>query len=78
MTMLDRVPILFARSVEGCDDQWEVWCDYCEALHVHTAGDGYHRAHCFKDSSPYLKTGYVIMGPAMPRTNSLLQLLKAV
>jgi hypothetical protein len=63
MTNLDTIPTLEAMPVDGCTDQWKVWCQYCETFHFHGAIDGHRVAHCHTDSSPYKRSGYIIVGP---------------
>jgi hypothetical protein len=76
MTNLDTIPTLEALPVDGCTDQWKVWCDYCKAFHFHGAVEGHRQAHCdYNGSSPYLKTGYVIAGPV---SSSIPSISKAV
>lgn len=71
-----EIPTLIAESVDGYD-QWKIWCQYCKAFHYHGAVAGHRWAHCSKFSSPYLKTGYIIKGPATTRKASLTT-MKAV
>jgi hypothetical protein len=66
MTILDTIPTLDALPVDGCTDQWRVFCRYCKAWHFHGAIEGHRVAHCFNDSSPYLKTGYIIKCAGAP------------
>ena len=68
MTNLDTIPTLEAVPVDGCTDQWKVWCRYCETFHFHGAINGHRWAHCFRDSSPYRETGYIIVGSVSPQS----------
>jgi hypothetical protein len=41
----------------------KVRCVYCRKWHIHGHGYGHRVAHCLdKSGSPYLKTGYVLVG----------------
>lgn len=58
----DGIPIIrsFYRPDVPMGSQF--WCRYCKKLHRHGEGDGHREAHCLVDStSPFLKTGYIIM-----------------
>jgi hypothetical protein len=63
MTTNGGIPTLNALPVDAFTDQWKVWRRYCETFHFHGAINGHRVAHCHKDSSPYLKTGYIFAGP---------------
>jgi hypothetical protein len=85
MTNIDTIPTLEAVPVDGCTDQWKVWCQYCKAWHYHGAVEGHRWAHCHQDSSPYLKTGYIIKcasvpecAPSAPEAHSITRLSRAV
>jgi hypothetical protein len=64
MTKHGDIPTLIAEPVDGCDDQWKVWCKYCKDFHYHRAIEGHRMADCVgRGSSPYLTTGYMIVAP---------------
>lgn len=56
----DVIPVLEATPVQGCPDQWAIWCTYCETHHFHGAAEGHRVAHCTEPSSPYRDGGYFI------------------
>lgn len=63
--MSDAAPKVLAYILNGT--QMTLWCRYCERWHFHgfTPGDligslGDRAAHCVVESSPYLKSGYVL------------------
>ena len=41
--MSDEIPVLDAYAT---DNQWRVWCKYCDHWHSHGASPGYRVAHC--------------------------------
>jgi hypothetical protein len=52
------IPHLLAEPYAG---GLRVWCHYCVRFHQHGAGYGHRAAHCRRDDSPYLRTGYVLI-----------------
>lgn len=45
---------------ERIDGQLRFWCDYCNAYHFHSVGNGHRVAHCPDAASPYRRKGYLI------------------
>ncbi|MQA24289.1 MAG: hypothetical protein GEU94_02195 [Micromonosporaceae bacterium] len=50
----------------------KIWCQHCKKFHIHGgiseepgAGDGHRVAHCWRDDSPYKRSGYELreVGP---------------
>lgn len=67
---MPAVPILSALRTperQGRSAQAHAWCEWCEAVHSHSASPGHRVAHCHRKESPYLATGYdlVIVGDAL-------------
>jgi hypothetical protein len=63
LTTLYPAPSLPAiRRVDGTPGL-RVWCCYCRKHHLHGTGYGHRVAHCSEITSPYRKTGYVLIPP---------------
>ena len=39
--------------------RWFVWCKHCREWHDHGPAEGHREAHCWDQSSPYWRTGYI-------------------
>ena len=39
---------------------YEIWCQYCRKWHLHGRANGHRVSHCYVETSPYKRTGYVL------------------
>lgn len=66
---MDEIPTIEARLIEVMGvDLYEFDCPHCRKVHRHGVSGGHRRAHCTSPTSPYRKTGYVLVraGDANP------------
>lgn len=54
------LPAVLVASAAGEVLCAEVWCEWCEAVHTHSAAAGLRASHCTSGDSPYRDTGYEI------------------
>jgi len=40
--------------------QWYFYCPYCKKNHYHGPVEGHRSSHCYNETSPYYRSGYVI------------------
>ena len=52
-----EIPVVYAKLKHN---GLVFYCQYCSHIHYHSCEDGLRTAHCTKESSPYIKTGYYI------------------
>ena len=62
---IDIPPVLDAYDrQDGCG--LAIWCIYCKRYHFHGHGEGHRVAHCFKEDSPYQRSGYTLKPIGLP------------
>lgn len=63
-TAMERqIPTLPAEPRDDDPTMYQVWCEHCRRWHLHGRGLGHRGAHCVRDDSPYLATGYILALP---------------
>ena len=54
---MSLTPIVYAKKVK---EGLTFWCQYCSLPHYHSHEEGHRIAHCIKENSPYIETGYIL------------------
>lgn len=62
MRETEEIPVLRAKKIYRGKKviQLKVWCEYCNKYHFHGTEEGHRIAHCWKEDSPFNKTGYIL------------------